>query len=191
MDSSHDKEAHHLAHQNKAHQEPYVSGEEHTAMHQISTRKPKQQIVLQTRWLTMGGAAVVLCALSFWGGIEYQKHHDNTTFITTRQMMGGGFATVRHSGILGQVTAVSATSITVNNVRAGTPSTYTINNSTRITDGGQTVAASDIQVGDTVLISAASGNTTASTIDVNPGFGTGMMGGSSVNPGGPVLLQSN
>jgi hypothetical protein len=127
---------------------------------------------------------LVLCAASFMGGRSYQKSHTaSTTTVSTTgsgSQFGGGFGGGggRRQGAFGQVTAVSATSITINNTRSNASSTYSISSSTTITDAGQTVAYSDIQVGDTVAISvASSGSTAATRIMINPGFGGGGGGG--------------
>src|SRR5882724_10041792 len=145
----------------------YLSGEEHRT-HSHTKAKNDRQIVVQTRWLTGLAAAIVLCGLSFWGGTAYQKHHDKTTLSASSSASGNSFGggaggTTRRMGTLGQVTAVSGTSITITNQRTGTSSTYAISSTTAISDNGQTATASDIQTGDTVIITTASGSITAAT----------------------------
>jgi hypothetical protein len=168
-------------------EEQYISGEEHRA-NSHAKAKNDRQVVVQTRWLTAIAAALVLCGLSFWGGTAYQKHHDKTTLSANSAASGNSFGGraggTRGMGALGQVTAVSGTSITITNQRTGTGSTYAISSTTAISDNGQTAAASDIQTGDTVLITTASGNTAAATrILVNPNFGGGGFGGASAPSG--------
>ena len=130
---------------------------------------------------------VVLCGISFWGGTAYQKHHAKTTTFASANggIAGGpGGGMRRMNGSVGQVTAVSSTSITVQDQRSGSNKTYTIDSSTQVTNNGQTAQDSDIQTGDTVVVMpASSGSTTASRILVNPSFGGGQ--------GGPGNTQSN
>jgi hypothetical protein len=123
---------------------------------------------------------VILCGVSFYGGTNYQKHRGTT--VTNASATGsaasrfgggsgggygGGYSGTRP--IRGQVTAVSATSITVQDSTTGSSSTFAINSSTTITDSSQTVTTTDIQTGDTVLtVASSSSSTTASRILVNP-----------------------
>jgi hypothetical protein len=168
----------------------YVSGEEYQAM---SRNVPPQGHQVSIPMKAVGAVIVViiLCGLSFFGGESYGKNHAPKAAATTSAFggsgsAGGGFGGggFRHSGGFGQVSAVSSSSITVQNPRSGTSTTYSITASTTITDNGQTVPASDIQVGDTVIIQvASSGSTTATTILVNPSFGGGGGGSSSSSSG--------
>lgn len=155
--------------------EEFISGEQHQAGHQSGSRGHKVTIPLHSAGLVI--AVIILCGLSFWGGASYQKHHTKSTPTagTTPNFSGGGaggFGGARRSGGFGQVTAVSSSSITVTNPRSGTGMTYTITGSTTISDNGQAVTVSDIQTGETVLITTSgSGSTTATSIMVNPSFG--------------------
>src|SRR5665213_1514526 len=85
---------------------------------------------------------------------------------------GGRFGGQRPT--IGQVTAVSSTSITVQDANTGASTTLAITSSTQITDNGQTVTITDIQTGANVLIVAsATDKTQAARILVNPSFGGG------------------
>lgn len=76
------------------------------------------------------------------------------------------------NGTFGEVTAVSSTSITVKDQRSSESTTYKINDDTKITDGGNTAAVTDITKGDTVMIATSdSDDTTASSIKLNPSMG--------------------
>jgi hypothetical protein len=158
----------------------YISGEKHRAMQAqqsqgttITLPKPVIGIV----------AVVLLMGLSFYGGVAYQKGHQPKAAATASTAAGGttrgsGFGGGRRFGgqrpTIGQVTAVSATSITVQDSNSGSSTTLSITSSTQITDNGQTVAASDITVGENVLIAAStSDKTQAARILVNPSFGGG------------------
>ncbi len=141
--------------------------------------KKRKRVTIPMPPLAAVVLVIVLCGLSFAGGMAYQKGHTKST----ADQPAGGFAAggagrARRSGGAGQVTAVSASSITVDDQRSGTSKTYAITSSTAITDNGQTVAASDIKTGDTVLVTTDSSTSqTATRILVNPSFGGGFGGG--------------
>src|SRR5665213_3296969 len=153
--------------------EKYVSGEQHREMAAANTANnslPKPVLAIID--------AVMLMGLSFYGGIAYQKgKHPNAVLGTA----GGSAATGGFRGRLGgqrptigQVTAISGTSITVQDTNTSASTTLSITSSTQISDNGQTVTASDIQTGDTVLVSASTTDKTqAARILVNPSFGGG------------------
>lgn len=85
---------------------------------------------------------------------------------------GGGS---RADRVVGQVTAVSSSSITVQ-TQSSSSTTLAITSSTAISNNGQTATTSDIQVGATVFITENSSNTSqASRILINPSFGGGQM----------------
>jgi hypothetical protein len=144
------------------------------------------------------GGAVVLVVASFLLGIQYQKGKapkvvaDTATAQTGRQFSAnGGFGGGRQGlgGALGSVTAVSATSITVQNSRTNADSTLAITSSTTVTNNGTAATISDIKVGDTVLVrTSTSDQKTASQITLNPQFPTG--GPSGANGGTPPADNS-
>jgi hypothetical protein len=73
-----------------------------------------------------------------------------------------------HCGIGGDVSAVSATSITITHPR-GTTSTYSINTSTTVTKNGQSATLADTVNGNNVHIALSSTDPTlAATIDIVP-----------------------
>ena len=164
---------------NKADKEKIVSGEEYRAMSRTQTKSGKQ-VNVSTRTVGVIIVIIILCIVSFVVGDSYGKDHASSSSVASttgagNRSGGGGF---RNGGGFGQVTAVSSSSITLQNTRTNASTTYTINSSTTITDSGQTVGVSDIQTGDTVLIRVAStGSTTATSILVNPSFGGGGFGG--------------
>jgi len=130
------------------------------------------------------GALVVIAIGSFYGGIDYQKHHQSGSSPTTAALGSGGFrgGGLSRDRVIGSVTTISPTSITVQNARTGSSSTLTITSSTTITDSGSAATVSDIQTGDTVFITENSSNTSdAASIAVNPSFG---------GPGGGGAPQS-
>jgi len=84
---------------------------------------------------------------------------------------GGSGRHGRASASTSQVTAISASSITVKDSSGGTQ-TYGITDETNISDDQQTVSASDIKVGDNVMvIPNRSEPNVARLIIVNPNFG--------------------
>jgi hypothetical protein len=125
-------------------------------------------------------AGVLIAGAAFYGGVSYEKSHLKT--VSSKQTTGGpgsgGYGGRGGFGggdrVMGQVTAISPTSITVQNERTGTSSTLAITSSTQITNNGQTATASDIQSGDTVFITENTSNTSqAARILLNPSFGGG------------------
>ena len=177
--------------------EQYLSGEEYHRMHSASSSSPApkgRKKAVPASSIIAVVAVIVLCGLSFAGGVAYQKHGTKSPAKTTAGAgFGGRAGGARRDGGLGQVTAVSSTSITIINQRTNASKTYAINSSTAITDNGQTVDTTDIKTGDTVLITAStSGGSTASRILVNPSFGGGF-GGQSQGQGasGTDDMQTN
>lgn len=144
----------------------------------------------------MLGILIVVAIISFLGGSQYGKHHANNTSATSSNRLAstsGGFGPGggarggfnRADRVVGSVTAISASSITIDDSMSGTSKTLAITSSTQISDNGQTVTYSDIQTGDTVFATEDSSNTSnASRILVNPSFGgpdQGQSGASSQN----------
>ena len=135
-----------------------------------------------------GLIALILCGLSFYAGMAYQRNHAAATGATGQSAQSaaaaGGFGSFRgRRGAIGNVTAASATSITVQNQRTGSSQTFTINSATQVTNNGSSASASDIQVGDTVLVrAAAASSTTAVSISINPSFGGPGAAGSPASP---------
>jgi hypothetical protein len=142
--------------------------------------------------------AIVVLVVGAAGFYLYQKSHStSTTAATNGGGFGGGaaggaggrggFAARVGGGGMGTVTAISSTSITITpRSRGGATSadkTYAISSSTNISDNGSTVAATDIAVGNTVLITTTTSDTsTATAITVNPSFGGGGGGGGAQAP---------
>ena len=159
-------------------EEKYVSGEEHQAMSRSGrVSANRNRVTIQTQYFVWAAVVILSCFIGFIGGVNYQKHHSNTITPTTASTTGGfsgqsgGFGG-RRGGGFGQVTTVTASSISVANQRTGTTKTYTVNSSTTITNSGQVAALSDIQTGDTVIITVSSTDSTLATaIVVNPSFG--------------------
>ncbi len=93
-------------------------------------------------------------------------------------------ATLPFPGGAGKVTAVSATSLTITDVRTGAAVTYAITSSTTVRTGGASATVGDIKVGDVVAVFPTSaGSTTAATIVIlpagrpGPGAGAGFAAG--------------
>ncbi|HVV67207.1 MAG TPA: hypothetical protein VHB72_04030 [Candidatus Saccharimonadales bacterium] len=160
-------------------------------------KPPRRKITLNVTWLVTVIAAILLCVASFYAGTAYEKNHNKSTatsgkFVSGQGGFGGGFGGRRMNGSIGSVTTVSSSSITVNDQRSGSTKTYSITSSTQITDNGSAVPYSDIQTGDTVLVTAgSSSSTTAERILVNPSFGGpgGTQNNSQGNSGGSTEAQ--
>lgn len=144
----------------------------------------------RTRGVLTAVLAVALLGGGFAGGVVYQKGKTPAASAATgltmsgqngRSFTGGGFQ--RGDRAIGTVSAVSSTSITLQ-TRQGTSSTYAITSSTTVTNNGQTGSVSDIQTGDTVLLTLDSSDTQdVSSIMLNPSFGGGFNGGPTAPSG--------
>jgi len=152
--------------------EQYLTPEQHRAMLKQRGRQNRS-----TKPILMVIAAIVIAALGFIGGVQYQKGHQKTSTSSAASQNGqpgfgtGGRGFGGQRPTFGQVTAISASSITVQ-AQDGTSTTLAITSATAISDSGQTVTASDISVGETVAVVANSTDKTqASRILVNPSFG--------------------
>lgn len=160
-------------------EEKYVSGEAYQEMHRsgASTKtKSGKKVTIKTQTIGLVLAAIALCGLSFASGVGYQKQHTKVLTAalgaSTNGFGPGGGISSRRLGDFGQVTSVSSGSITVNNQRSGSAKTYSITADTIITNNGQAASVTDIQTGDTVIISISSAdNSVATRILVNPSFG--------------------
>lgn len=147
-----------------------------TSNGQVVRSSQKHKVSIPLIWIIV---VVIVGVLCFFGGVSYGKDHakKSTTAMSMRGMgpNGRGFSDRRDMGTIGTVTAVSSTSITVEGQQSGTTSTYNITSATTITDNGQTITYSDIQTGDTVMITKTSQSSSdASKILVNPSFGGGL-----------------
>lgn len=135
------------------------------------------------KYITGALAIIVIGLLGFFGGMQYQKNQDNN--LGTSRLARAGLSSSSYgqmgpgrrmrNGGLGQVTAISTTSITVNDIRQNQSKTYAITGDTKVTNAGQTAAVSDIKAGNTVIITTSSSDsTTAASIRIG-----GMMVGST------------
>jgi hypothetical protein len=171
----------------------YISGEKHREM--VANRSSNSTL---PKPFLVGIVTVILLGLSFYGGVAYQKSRQPkvmTATAATGGLSGSSFAggARRFGGqrpTIGQVTAVSASSITVQDSSSGSSKTLSITSSTQVTNNGQTVTAGSIQVGDNVLAVASTGDETqAARILVNPSFGGG--GSSQSSSGGSTGTSAN
>ena len=154
----------------------YISGEQH---HTIRNQGQSQNYFVKPIVIVV--AVLILSGLSFFGGIKYQKAHQSNAMANTASQgspfgrggsggPGGGFSGQRPT--FGTVSAVSSSSITVNDQTSGSDATFSITSGTTITDNSKTVTTSDISVGATVaVIAESSSSSQASRILVNPSAG--------------------
>jgi hypothetical protein len=127
---------------------------------------------------------VVLMGLSFWAGSSYGNHHAKTVANAATTASGrGAYGRFSNGGGFGTVSAISSSSITVQNSRSGTSKTFAITSSTKITDSGQSATAGSIATGDRVIVIPSSSNSSdAASIMINPSFGGGFGGGGGNGP---------
>jgi len=124
------------------------------------------------------GIVLVSLAFGFFGGMAYQKNQKTTLTQSGYGMIstgggplgaGSGGGMMRRGGTVGTVSAVSSSTISVQNIRTGVTSTLSIDATTVITNNGVAATANDIKVGDTVIITTSTTDTKkASRIIVNP-----------------------
>ncbi len=132
--------------------------------------------------------ALLIAGAGFFGGMQFQKGQSGSSAVSeTRQGYGNMGSTAPSdqggqmmNGTVGKVTAVSSASITVKDERSSSSVTYTVSDSTTISEDGSEVTIDDVQTGDTVMISADdSDSTLASSIQLNPTMGMGNSGAQS------------
>jgi hypothetical protein len=161
-------------------EEHTISGEEYMARQQQKDNRGKVTISAQTIGMVM--AVVLLCGVSFYGGIAYQKGRPNSATALNGQTGQGtnapggmsGFQGRQMNGSVGAVTAIDSSSITVKNQRTSQDKTYTITSTTTVTNDDANASISDIKVGDTVMVQASTDDTSAATrILLNPSLGGG------------------
>jgi len=150
-------------------EDKFITGEEFKALKAKKTSLDNKQYNKQ---IIFAVAVIIYSVIIFYLGVTYQKHHVKSTASNSVKTLpggrfggfgGGNFA--NHT--FGTVTAVSSTSISVLNSRTNTSTTLTINSSTQITQNQQTISASSITVGETVIVGLNSTDkSVASTISV-------------------------
>ncbi|MEO8863295.1 MAG: hypothetical protein ABI354_03165 [Candidatus Saccharimonadales bacterium] len=108
--------------------------------------------------LSLIAIAAALIALGFLAGAQYQKGHNKTNLSTNdrpfNKMRANGHNRNGARGLIGVITTVSDSGITINNLRAGTQDSFTINAETKIVINSQSTRASSLHVGDTVIVRA-------------------------------------
>lgn len=143
-------------------------------MEEVSTKPAKQKKSSEGIKIALTALVVViLCGVSFMGGMAFQKKQNSDTSTPSFAQGQGGFSQNgsggRISGGFGTVTAISSSSITVKNSHSGSSKTYTITSNTTVKNGTTTASVSDIKVDDSVLVRTSSSDTkTASSITINP-----------------------
>lgn len=142
-------------------------------------------------WIATVIAALIVGLLGgIVAGMQIGKS-SSTTNRGSQSLQGGmGGSMQGHDGAMGTVTAVTSDSVTIKSDRGDSDSTvtYAITSDTKVTDGDETAAVSDIAVGDAVMVqtgsssssSNGSGAKTAVRIEINP-----TMGGERGGAGGP------
>lgn len=156
------------------------------AMHEYQKKQMRQTLTI--------AALIILPIIGFVAGMQYQKgNNDSTSTATTNttqngQFPGGGGGFGGGGGQapnIGEVKAITDTSITIESQFDNSDVTLAITSSTEIQDGDDNATVSDIKVGDTAIaIADEDDEDTAAQIIINPqmpsggGFGGG---GSQLN----------
>jgi hypothetical protein len=124
--------------------------------------------------------AVLLAGASFYEGAAFQRSADSSSANTTTAAVSNQSAASNaqngmqtgfvRNHVIGQVAAISTTSITVQDQRSGDNTTLSVNGNTQIVINNQSATAGDIQTGDLVIVTKTSNSSsTASKIIVAPG----------------------
>lgn len=173
--------------------EEYISGERHKELN----KHPKNNL---TKPILVAVVGVLIIGVSFYSGMAYQKSNQPKLEAGATSASGGpqgmmfnasagGGGGPRQAGftpIIGTVTAVSDTSISLTETETGEAKTLTIASTTSIVDSSnEKAAASTIKVGDKVMaIANQNDNTVADRIAINP-----EMGATSSGPNAMTVSQ--
>lgn len=141
----------------------------------VETRDGKRQVPVWLPWVAVGLAALLIGMIGYTIG-----NHAGRNGLMGRSGLGSGIARVGAddlrstggmnyrgrgmvAGSIGEVTAVSADSITIKDTMRGGSVTYKIDSNTKVTENGTTKAVSDIKTGNTVRVTATGSDTTIAT----------------------------
>lgn len=138
--------------------------------------KMRSKSLASNKLLILGAVALSLllvCLLSFGVGVRYGKSHQTMPVAQATnqfgQAFGGPAGRAGRRGIVGQVTAICASNISVSNRRTGSIDTLDITSATQVVNAGQPGSVSDVHVGDNVIVRANSTNQKqADQIMLNP-----------------------
>lgn len=168
---------------------------------QRQSQPPEPRKRARSKWFKVAGVSLAFAAVAggcFVGGMEYgesRRPAEGTAAVAapgTRdgasgrqdRVMPGGPMAEGMRGVMGEVTKVGSSSITVEDARTGEAATYVVTDSTEILEGGEEAEIGDIGVGDTVMVVASSDDEkVAERIVIDPGMG-GPGGQDMANPSG-------
>jgi hypothetical protein len=146
-----------------------------------TSKKPRSVTIAYgsyARYVPVVLVTALVALLGFAGGVQYQKSKGNVRSVAGMRMFGPG-RDIDNGRFRGRfknhgygpatVTAVSGSSITIQNQRTGVKETYGINSSTAVSKNDSKAVVSDIKTGDLVMVQADnSGTGTAAQIVINP-----------------------
>lgn len=113
-------------------------------------------------------ALVVLPVAGFFAGMQYQKQTTPAADAANSSKFASGPRMMRNRAI-GTVKSIDSSSITVTDRLSSSDKTYTLTSSTTYKNGESSAAASDVKVGDTVMLMLDSSDSTkVTTVTVNP-----------------------
>jgi len=112
-------------------------------------------------------ALIVLPVAGFFAGMQYQKQ-TTPAAATNSSKFGNGPHMMRNRAV-GTVKSIDSGSITVTDRLSSADKTYTLTSSTTYKNGTSDAQASDVKVGDTVMLTLDSSDSTkVTTVTVNP-----------------------
>jgi len=143
--------------------------------HKVVTQPTSRQLPVWFPWVAAGLAALLIALVAYAVGQRSSRMGVYMGASFNDSMMRGGYDNDRNfsgqsfrgrgmmNGSIGEVTAVSADSITIKDTMRGGSVTYKIDTNTKVTEGGDTKAVSDIKMGNTVRVTATGTDTTIAT----------------------------
>lgn len=143
--------------------------------HKAVTQPTSKQLPAWFPWVAAGLVALLVALVGYAIGQRSPRTGMPAGVGFNDGMMRGGYNNDRNfsgqsfrgrgmmAGSVGEVTAVSADSITIKDTMRGGSVNYKIDASTKVTEGGDTKAVSDIKTGNTVRVAATGTDTTIAT----------------------------
>lgn len=148
------------------------------------TKAPVTFTIDATTTVTLGGAASAVAAITVGAFVKVLPNTTTSTLAASIAVR----APKKSLCVSGDVTAVSATSITVQGKGGGAPVTFAIDANTKVLEGRSAATAAALAVGEHVRVAATSAApTTAASIDIE----LASVAGKVVSVTGSVIVVSN
>jgi len=114
-------------------------------------------------------ALIILPVAGFFVGVQYQKQTSGATPTDKTSFANGPRMNAMRNRAIGTVKSISSDSITVTERFNNTDKTYTLSSDATYKNGTSDAKASDVKVGDTVMLTLdSSDNTKVTAVTLNP-----------------------